>query len=212
MIKRETIQELKDKLDAVFQAYVRIEDNIRKEIGDISWEEIPKSEASKAYYYLEYMLANFSRQSFLTMVCSWLEMAMDVIGEAFILDYMKKVEYKDNEKRRKGSWFDKRVLVFRKYCDAFNKEMSYECQFIKHVLKVRNCIVHVGGEARKDKNPEQVEIAVKWLWDNAKERNESYANFSKGLIYLGDNIISEVVIVSEAIIDHLWDQAGKESE
>jgi hypothetical protein len=137
---------------------------------------------------------------------------MDVIGEAFILDYMKKVEYKDNEKRRKGSWFDKRVLVFRKYCDAFNKEMSYECQFIKHVLKVRNCVVHAGGQVEKVDNPDQVDKAVKWIWEKAKKGNYMYAEIVNELIYLREDILVEVVIVSEAIIDHLWDQAGKESE
>ena len=208
MIKRETIQELKDKLDAVFQAYVRTEEKLREEIGEISWGEIPESDASKAYYYLEYMLANITRQSFLIMACSWLEMAMDVIGEAYIPDYMNKVKYTASGKKRGGSWFGNRVVVFRKVFDAFKgKTKDEQRQFIENVRKVRNCIVHAGGRVEKDKYPDQVDKAVEWIWEKAKEGNYMYAEIVDELIYLREDILAEVVIVSEDIIDHLWEQA-----
>ena len=206
MIKRETIHELKKKLDAVFQAYVRIEEELRKEIVQIPWEKIPDSDASKAYIYLEYMLANISRQSFLTMVCSWLEMAMDVIGEAYF-KADDEVVYMDEVKKRKGSWFDKRIKVFRDYCDAFGEDMTDQLQFIEHVLQVRNCIVHAGGRVENDDYPDQVDEAIKWIWEKAKESNFKFARIRNGLIYLGDHINAEMVIVSRKIIDHLLDHA-----
>ncbi len=212
MIRQETIQELKDKIDAIFQAYVRTEENLRKEIGDISWGEISDSDASKAYYYLEYMLANITRQSFLTMTCSWLEMTMDVIGEAYIPNYMNKIKYTNSGKRRRSGWLKNRLTVFRKYCDAFKSETeNKQCQFIENVRIVRNCIVHAGGRVEKADNPKQVDKAIKWIWEKAKEGNYMYAEIVNGLIYLREDILAQVVIDSEDIIDHIWKHAENES-
>lgn len=52
--------------------------------------------------------------------------------------------------------------------------------------------------------------AVEWLSNKAKESNVSYASITDGLIYLGGEIVGEMVIVSEDIIDHLWDHAGED--
>jgi len=212
MIKRETIQELKDNLDAVFHAYGNTEENLRKDKGDIPWGEIPDSDALKTYNHLEYRLANITRQAFVTMTLSWLEMAMDVIGEVYIPDYMTKVEYKDSEKKRKGSWFKKRCAVFRKYCNAFKGKTENEhYQFIENVRIVRNCVVHAGGRVEKADSPNQVDKAVKWIWEKAQEGNFKYAEILSGLIYLREDLLPEVVIVSMKIVEHIWQHAENES-
>lgn len=196
MSEHKTIRELKEKLDMVFQAYVTTENTLQGEIRQIPWGKIPEADAQNAYNYLEYMLANITRQSFLIMVCSWLEVTMDVIGEASIPDYVQ------NCNDKKGSWFDKRVAVFNEYCKAF-ENMGEERQFIENVRRIRNCIVHAGGRVEKYRYSDQVKEAVKWLFHKAKKSNENYVEVRNGLLYLGDQIIAEMVIVSEEIIEHL---------
>jgi len=80
------VAELLKKLDAVNDAYARIENEIRREISTIPWAKVPEPEASDAYKYLQYMISNVARQSFLIMTCAWLEEAMSLVGEGSIPD------------------------------------------------------------------------------------------------------------------------------
>jgi len=190
-----------ERLDAVYRVYVDIEEQVRKEIDGISWGHVPSGEALRVYRYLEYMQADVGRQSMLTMVCAWLEEAIDMLGRDSIPKYAAKVKSKD------GGWFKKRLKVWQEHGVEFDS-IAEERTFMESSIEVRNCVVHAGGRIERCRNPKRLTDVVTWLTAKAKEGNFNYASIRDGLLYLGDDIVSEAIFASEQIVEHLYRHAS----
>jgi len=104
--------------------------------------------------------------------------------------------------RKEGSWFDKRLAVFKE-ANVGCTGIAQHCELIPNALLVRNCIVHAGGRVEKCRSPKKVKSAVQWLSNRAKRTNERFASIRDGFLYLGDDIVAEMIIASRAAIRHL---------
>ncbi len=78
---------LRRKLEFVYDTYAGIENGIREDIDRLANSGLSEGDLGRAYHHLEYIGGNLFRQAMLIMICSYLEEAMDLIGEASIPGY-----------------------------------------------------------------------------------------------------------------------------
>lgn len=188
---------LSKKLDYVHHIYASLEDNLSKDIDSLANSGLSEQDVGRYYHRLEYIIGNLFRQAMLIMVCSYLEEAMNLVGEVAISDYSMRIN-----KKKKGNWFNKRKSLFEMTGVSF-KGTEKECDDINDLIEVRNCIVHAGGSIEKYKYPKRVEEAVARLKERYKDGNFNLVEISGDkFLYLGDNVIATAIIASEKIIKH----------
>lgn len=186
---------LSEKLESIYQIYVSFEDNLSENKISLANSDISEQDIHRACDHLEYIEANLFRQAMLIMVCSFLEEAMNLIGEAAIPDFSVKIS-----KKRKVNWFDKHRRLFEGVGVSF-KEIEDKCERIKDLVIVRNCIVHAGGRIEKCRCPAKVEKAVERLKERDRDMNTNLVEITDNkFLYLGDNIIAMTIFASEEII------------
>ena len=194
------IEYLSNKLHSIYEIYADFENNLTKTKINLVKSTLSQKDIGQAYYRLEYIEGNLFRQAMLIMVCSYLEEAMNLIGEQTMSDYAAKISKKTNE-----NWFKKRKRLFNDAGISF-KGVEEECDRINDLRIVRNCIVHGGGSIKKCQNPGQVEKAIKKLNERDKDKNMNLVDIfifcADKFLYLGDNIIATAIIASEEIIKH----------
>ncbi len=194
-ITQKLIGYLSKKLDSIYQIYASFENDLQKNIFSLTNSGLSEQDIGRAFQRLEYIEGNLFRQAMLIMVCSYLEEAMDLIGEAIISEYISKIK-----KRTKGNWFEKRKKIFEDAGISF-KEIKDECNRINDLLVIRNCIVHSGGSIEKYKYQAKVEEAVERLKERDKDRNVNLVEITADkFLYLGDNVIATAIIASQEII------------
>jgi len=192
------IEYLSNKLHSIYEIYADFENNLTNTKINLVKRALSQKDIGQANYRLEYIEGNLFRQAMLIMVCSYLEEAMNLIGEQTMSDYAAKISKKTNE-----NWFKERKRLFNDAGISF-KEIEEECDRINDLRIVRNCIVHAGGSIIKCQNPRQVEKAIKKLNERDKDKNMNLVDIfcADKFLYLGDNIIATTIIASEAIIRH----------
>jgi GTPase SAR1 family protein len=164
-------------------------------LSSVKFCEQLQKDIGRAYHQIEYIEGNLFRQAMLIMVCSYLEEAMDLIGEAVISEYPAKIS-----KKTKENWFEKRKKFFEEAGVSF-KEIKDQCERINDLLVVRNCIVHSGGRIDKYRYPAQVEEAVERLKERDKDRNVNLVEITVDkFLYLGDDLVVTAIISSKEII------------
>jgi hypothetical protein len=97
---RGAIKKALERLQAVDE-YWLVADRALNDIVSTIFRKPPSlARALKDFLYVQHMHANVGRQSILTMVCAWLEEAMDMVGDDSIPDYKGKLS---REKKNGGS-------------------------------------------------------------------------------------------------------------
>lgn len=202
---------LSRKLDYIHQIYASFENNLIKNKISLANSGLSEQEIGRAYNRLEHIDGNLFRQAMLIMVCSYLEEAMNLIGEVVISDYLAKIG-----KYKKGNWFEKQKRLFEEVGLSF-EGIEEECDRISDLLVVRNCIVHAGGRIEKCKCPAKIEKAVERLNERDKHRNVNLVEITADkFLYLGDSIIATVIFASQRIIEQCskakFSKASKSSD
>jgi len=194
---QQLIEYLSKKLHSIYEIYADFENNLTNTKTNLIKSALSEKDIGQAYYRLEYIEGNLFRQAMLIMVCSYLEEAMNLIGEETISDYATKINRKTGE-----DWFKKRKRLFNEVGFSF-KGIEEECDRINDLRVIRNCIVHAGGNITKYRYPKQVEAAVERLKERDKDKNMKLVEIcADKFLYLGDNVIATAIIASEEIIRH----------
>jgi len=194
---QQLIEYLSKKLHSIYEIYADFENNLTNTKINLIKSALSEKDIGQAYYRLEYIEGNLFRQAMLIMVCSYLEEAMNLIGEETISDYATKINRKTGE-----DWFKKRKRLFNEVGFSF-KGIEEECDRINDLRVIRNCIVHAGGNITKYRYPKQVEAAVERLKERDKDKNMKLVEIcADKFLYLGDNVIATAIIASEEIIRH----------
>lgn len=215
---QELIGYLSKKLYSVSQIYASFESDLKKNKISLMKNKInlansclSEQDIDRAYNRLEHIDGNLFRQAMLIMVCSFLEEAMNLIGEAAISDYSAKIS-----KKRKVNWFDKRKRLFEEVGVSF-KVIEGECERINDLRIIRNCIVHAGGKIDKYRYSAQVEEAVERLKEMDKHSNMNLIEISADkFLLLGESIIPKAIFASQRIIEQCskakFSKASKSSD
>jgi len=194
---QQLIEYLSKKLHSIYEIYADFENNLTNTKTNLIKSALSEKDIGQAYYRLEYIEGNLFRQAMLIMVCSYLEEAMNLIGEETISGYATKINRKTGE-----DWFKKRKRLFNEVGFSF-KGIEEECDRINDLRVIRNCIVHAGGNITKYRYPKQVEAAVERLKERDKDKNMKLVEIcADKFLYLGDNVIATAIIASEEIIRH----------
>ena len=188
---------LRKKLDSIYEIYASFENDLSKNKIKLANSGLSEKDIGRAYHRLEYIEGNLFRQAMLIMICSYLEEAMDIIGEETIPDYTAKIR-----KKTKENWLKKRRRLFNEIGNS-SKGIEEECNRINDLRIIRNCIVHAGGSITRYRYQKQVETAVERIKERDKDKNMNLVEISADkFLYLGDNIIATAIISSEQIIKH----------
>lgn len=188
---------LTKKLKSIYEIYTSFENDLIKNKISLAKSGLSEKDSGQVYYRFEYIEGNLFRQAMLIMVCSYLEEAMNLIGEETITDYTEKIG-----KKTKEDWFKKRRRLFSEVGISF-KGIEEECDRINDLRIIRNCIVHAGGSIKKYRYPRQVEEAVEQFKERDKDKNMNLVEIfcADKFLYLGDNVIATAILASERIIE-----------
>ena len=193
---QQLIEYLSKKLHSIYEIYADFENNLTNTKTNLAKSALSEKDIGQAYYRLEYIEGNLFRQAMLIMVCSYLEEAMNLIGEETISNYATKIG-----KKTKENWFKKRKRLFSEVGLSFKGEE--ECDRINDLRVIRNCIVHAGGNITKYRYPKQVEAAIERLKERDKDKNMKLVEIcADKFLYFGDNVIATAIIASIEIIRH----------
>ena len=185
-----------EKFKSVYEIYASFENSLTNNKIELTKRGLSVEDFDGAYRRLEDIEGNLFRQAMLVMVLSFLDEAMNLIGEADIPEYSMEVS-----KKKKGSWFEKQKKSFVKYGFSF-EGIKDECERINDLIHVRNCIVHAGGRIDKYRYPKQVEKAIYRLNNRDKHRNLKLVDItSDKFLCLGEDIIATAIIASNKIIE-----------
>ena len=121
---------LVDKLRALSRIYTSFEGNLVHKKNDLVKISFSVKDFDSAYRRLEDIEGNLFRQAMLVMVLSYLDEAMNIIGEANTSDYSVKIS-----KINTGNWFKKHKKLFKKLSVSFDG-IGYR----------RNCTGHEPGD------------------------------------------------------------------
>jgi len=188
---------LVDKLGALSRIYTSFEESLVHNKIDLVNRSLSVKDFDSAYRRLEDIEGNLFRQAMLVMVLSYLDEAMNIIGEANTSDYSVKIS-----EINKGNWFKKHKKLFKEFSVSF-EGIKEDCERINNLVEVRNCIVHAGGWTDKYKFSKQVENAIAQLKERDKDRNMKLIDItSDKFLCLGEDIICTAIKASKNIIEH----------
>jgi len=154
-------------------------------------------EVKEARRKLEVWYPEVLREAILVMYCSLIEDVLRDITKLCVLNY------EEEWNKRKGNWF-KRSLNILKDVKGIKVDKN-DAKFFQHFYKLRNCVVHAGGNVNKSKYEDDVKKAVSSLQEYGRIPNfDMLGEWKDGYLQLGEQFLSEVHIRGENILDVIF--------
>ena len=184
------------------RVYAKAEEGFDKEleklvhkIGSGEWDGNSK-EVQDARHKLEYQHLEVLREAMLIMVCSLMEEVLKDIAKICVPNYG------DEIKGRRGNWLKKHldILKQKKSIIVNQKEVS----FFQHFIKLRNCVVHGGGNVNKSEDA-KLQEAISSIQKYGKENGRDMLGIlGDGYFWLGRKFIVEVMIKGKKIMEAIF--------
>ena len=184
------------------RVYAKAEEGFEKElqklVNNIGVGELDgnSKEVQNARHKLEYQHFEVLREAMLIMVCSLMEEVLKDITKLCVPNCENEI------KGRRGNWL-------KKHLDILKKERSIivnqkEVSFFQHFIKLRNCVVHGGGNVNKSEDA-KLQEAISSLQKYGKENGPDMLGIlGDGYFWLGRDFVVEVMIRCKKIINGVF--------
>jgi len=186
------------------RVYAKADEGFDKELGELvqrigSGELDGNSkEVQDARHKLEYQHLEVLREAMLIMFCSLMEEVLRNIAKICVPN----CEDETSKRKRRGNWLKKHLNILKqeKSIIVNQKEVS----FFQYFIKLRNCVVHGGGNVNKSEDA-KLQEAISSLQKYGKENGPDMLGIlGDGYFWLGRDFIDEVMIRCKKIMDEIF--------
>lgn len=189
------------KLETMWNVYLNFNEQLDSEFSK-TWQAFCEDKNEQQYkdylHEIEFPYRNILNGSMLTSFCSLTEHVIANITKTHVPDYENKL------RKKKRNWLIKNIKLLNE--QKFNIDQNSEdIEFFCHYIEIRNCIVHAGGNISNSKRT-QLKNAIEAIREYATVGNYNMIEIKDNFLLLGTNLISDVVIRSEAIIENILEK------